>query len=135
MNTKGLTKLFIETTNLKPGQAKALTSVIIEYDDPEELAYEAIGLLSEGIKYSKIKEDFIAGRFGWAGVMYNEQRNTRALRDNILAKPPEVREGEIECPKCHQKKTLVVEMQTRSADEGFTYSIHCFNPKCKAITK
>ena len=57
------------------------------------------------------------------------------MNDEILEKPPEIREGEIECPKCHQKKTLVVEMQTRSADEGYTYYIHCYNSKCRAITK
>ncbi len=46
-----------------------------------------------------------------------------------------VDQGEMECPRCHSKKTLVVEMQTRSADEGFTYYIHCFNPKCNKVTK
>ncbi len=135
MNAKELTALFKETTKLKPGQRKALVKIILKYDETEELAYEAVGLLNTGSTYTKLKKDFLEEQFGWKGHHYAEHREARAFRDNLLAKPPEVREGEIECPKCHQKKTLVVEMQTRSADEGFTYSIHCFNPKCKAVTK
>ena len=104
-------------------------------DEVDELAYEAIGLLNNGVKYAALKKDFLAECFGWEGSPYQQHRETRKFRDNILAKPPDVREGEMECPKCHKKQTLVVEMQTRSADEGFTYFIHCFNPKCKQITK
>jgi hypothetical protein len=135
MNATELTALFNETTKLKPGQTRVLIKIILKYEEVDELAYEAIGLLNNGVKYAALKKDFLAESFGWAGSPYQQHRETRKFRDNILANPPDVREGEMECPKCHKKQTLVVEMQTRSADEGFTYFIHCFNPKCKQITK
>ena len=135
MNSEELATLFKETTNLKPGQIKVLSKIILRYEEVDDLAYEAIGLLNNGVKYSQLKEDFLAEKFGWKGNAYAQQQSMREFRDGMLSKPPEVREGEMECPKCHKKQTLVVEMQTRSADEGFTYFIHCLNPKCKVITK
>ncbi|KKL94147.1 hypothetical protein LCGC14_1867600 [marine sediment metagenome] len=135
MDAKNLIALFKLTTKLKPGQTKALIKIILQYEEAEELAYTAIGLLNNDISYKQVKEDFLAERFGWEGCPYAKHREARSFRDNILAKPPEVRDSEIECPICHYKKTLVVEMQTRSADEGYTYYIHCFNPQCRAVTK
>jgi len=135
MNIVELTALFKESTKLKPKQIQVLVKIILNYNETEELAYEAIGLLNEGIEYAKVKQDFLAERFAWKGRPYLEHRQTRDFRDNMLANPPQVREGEMECPKCHKKQTLVTEMQTRSADEGFTYFINCLNPKCKKITK
>lgn len=135
MSTDMLASLFQDSTALKSGQIKVLCKIISQYEEVDDLAYEAIGLLNSGVKYAQLKEDFSAGNFGWAGRPYHKCREAREFRDNMLSKPPEVREGEMECPKCHKKQTLVVEMQTRSADEGFTYFIHCLNQKCKVITK
>nr|QBK87590.1 MAG: transcription factor S-II [Marseillevirus LCMAC201] len=135
MNVTDLYALFKATTKLKFSQIKELTNILLKYEETNDLAYEVIGHLNTGITYTQVKKDVLAECFGWKGSSYREYREERAFRDNILAKPPEVREGEFECSKCHLFKTLVVEMQTRSADEGFTYYIHCFNPKCKAVTK
>ena len=135
MDSNALVELFGETTTLKPGQKKVLSKIILKYDETDDLAYEVIGLINNGTSYKQLKEDFINEKFEWDSSVYKTNRDLRAFRDAMLTKPPEVREGEMECPKCHKKKTMVREMQTRSADEGFTYYIHCFNPACKKITK
>lgn len=122
-------------TNFTESEYNKLKEIINEYDDPEGLYYEAIGLSEQGINAQVIINDFEKGNFGFKTSFWAEYENKRKLNDERLSNPPEIREGENECPKCHQKKTLVVEMQTRSADEGYTYYIHCFNSKCMAITK
>lgn len=135
MNAKEVTAILKECTKLKNNQISALKDIILGYDESNALVYEAIGLLNEGQSFSQVKADFTAGKFEWESGNYKQLYEKRELHDAILAKPPEIREGEIECPKCHKKKTLIVEMQTRSADEGYTYYIHCFNPTCKAVTR
>lgn len=122
-------------TKLKPGQRKVLSKLIDQYEESETLLYEVCGQLNSGTKYSVVKENILKEKFLWKSNSFAELKRNRKLRDKMIEEPPEVREGEMACPKCGLKKTLVVEMQTRSADEGFTYYIHCFNPKCKAITK
>jgi DNA-directed RNA polymerase subunit M/transcription elongation factor TFIIS len=135
MNPKEITNILKTFTKLTTTQIKELADVIIEYDENDEVLYQAIGLLEDGINYKTIINDFSKGKFFWDNQKYAKFRENRAFKDNALKNPPEVREGELECPKCKQKKTLVVEMQTRSADEGFTYFIHCLNDNCRAITK
>lgn len=128
-------QLLREYTKLKPGQRKAITNIINEYDDPQDLIYETIGLLNDGISYKRLTLGYKTNLFMWDTTCYEEFQSKRDFRDKMLSTPPEVTEGEMECPKCNMTKTFVVEMQTRSADEGCTYYIHCFNPKCKKITK
>jgi len=123
-------------TKLTSTQRKELLEILDDYDEPQTLLYEVIGLLNaKNSNYNKIKQDLIDYKIGWKSCIFEEFHSKRLSEDQMLTKPPEIREGEIECPKCHQKKTLIVEMQTRSADEGYTYYIHCFNPKCMKITK
>jgi len=127
--------LLTNSTKLGSRQVTTLVDLISGYDESAELLYEVIGLLNNGNSFTKVKNDITKEKFEWEGSAYDDLAAERRHNDSILEKPPEIREGENECPKCHQKKTLVVEMQTRSADEGYTYYIHCFNPKCRAITK
>ena len=134
MNTKSIIAV-LRSANLTTAQAKTLTELILSYAESADLVYEILGALNTGISYKKVVEDLKQEHFGWESSTYCKLRKDRANHDSILEKPPEIREGETECPKCHTKKTLVVEMQTRSADEGYTYYIYCFNPFCKAITK
>lgn len=135
MNTEEIVNYLTMYTDLKKTPATTLAKVIDEYDDPEELVYQAAGLLNEDFPYKKLLAEYKKGQFFWNSAEYQEHRALQKERDSMLANPPEVREGEIECPKCHSKKTLTIETQSRSADEGFTYYIHCLNPKCKAITR
>lgn len=131
----------IETVNsilkdyVKGNSVEILSNIVMSYEDTNNILYEVIGLLQEGISYKNIIEDYSAGNTGWSGSCYKEYKRQRDIADALLLKPLEIKDGEIECPKCKKTKTLVVEMQTRSADEGFTYYIHCFNPRCKVITK
>lgn len=135
MDLDTLVEILVETTNIKSKNASELAIIILKYDEPANLVYEAIGMINNGVPFQKVKEDYTARQFFWKSTPFKKLVANREAKDTMLETPPEIREGEMECPKCHQKKTLVVEMQTRSADEGFTYYIHCLNPKCKAITK
>jgi len=135
MNITLYLEILQETTKLDSNNALKCIQTIINYEDVEDLLYEIIGLLDANESFDNILKNISENNFAWNNTFYNKFYEKRLYKDNMLAKPPEIREGEIECPKCHLKKTLVVEMQTRSADEGFTYAIHCFNPKCKAKTK
>lgn len=135
MDSSKLTLVFEELTRLTKSQIKTLVRAILEYDESDELAYQVVGMLNSGTPIEEIIEDLNDNRLGWNSNVFSELRQTREFKDKMISEPPEIREGEMECPKCHLKKTIVVPMQTRSADEGFTYYIHCFNPNCKKITK
>jgi len=124
----------LKYTKLNAKQRTELIEILYDYDDPKELLYQVIGLLTDST-FTKVKNDLINYKIGWKSNVFNNFHEKRVSEDQMLTKPPEIKEGEIECPKCHQKKTLIVEMQTRSADEGYTYYIHCFNPKCMKITR
>ena len=60
----------------------------------------------------------------WLSKNY-DKTSKRILKDIT---PMEVEEGEIKCPKCHGKKVLRTQAQTRSADEGTTAYFRCVNP-------
>lgn len=128
-------KLFTNLSNLNEIQIQTLIGLIEEYDYPKKILYEIIGLLNENINYNDIVNDLKNRKSYWDLSNYKIYQDKRHLEDALLEKPPEITEGETSCPKCHQKKVLVVEMQTRSADEGYTYYIKCFNPTCRAISK
>ena len=130
-----LKTVFTQSTKLKPAQINTLIKLLDEYDDPEYVAYEVIGQLNSGTTFTSIKKDLADGRDNWKMSFFKELKNVRDERDERLENPIEIREGEMECPKCHTTKTLVVPMQTRSADEGTTYYIVCMNPTCKKVTK
>jgi DNA-directed RNA polymerase subunit M/transcription elongation factor TFIIS len=121
--------------NIPNTKLNEMLSIVDEYEESKELIYEIIGLLNNDMKIDDIITELKNEHFGWDNKIFNNYKKIRQFRDTMLSKPPEVREGDIQCPKCHLYKTVVVEMQTRSADEGFTYSIHCLNPKCMKISK
>lgn len=125
----------LSKTKLKPSQIKTLTSLLKDYDDPEDVAYQIIGQLNSGITFTTLKKDLQNGVYNWESTIFKDLRNERDMIDYTLENPIQIREGEMECPKCHSTKTIVVPMQTRSADEGTTYYIVCMNPPCKKITR
>jgi DNA-directed RNA polymerase subunit M/transcription elongation factor TFIIS len=104
---------------------------------PLDQVYDAIGSLSCCGKGAKVKstviEELKNGIQGWATLAFAENRESRKKKDQMLERPPEIRDGDQECVKCKQRKVIVVEMQTRSADEGFTYQVVCYNAECKFI--
>ena len=121
-------------TKLTKRQVTELSKIVSEYAEEDELVYEIIGMLESGISFNDIKKDLKTGKFGFETCFFRKNQKADIQENALLENPPEIREGEVECPVCKQKKTVVVEMQTRSADEGFTYKTHCFNPKCRAVT-
>ena len=125
----------LSITKLNKKEIKNITNLISDHDHIEDIVYEIVGLLENDSNYNDIIQDIKDSKFGWDSKYYSALRENREQKDHLLDNPPEIREGETECPKCGKKKTLIVEMQTRSADEGYTYYIHCFNPNCRSITK
>ena len=125
----------LSKTKLKPAQIKTLISLLKEFDDPEDVAYQVVGQLNSGITFATLKKDLTNGVVDWNSTVFKDLRNERDMIDYTLEHPIQIREGEMECPKCHSTKTIVVPMQTRSADEGTTYYIVCMNPPCKKITR
>jgi len=115
--------------------AKRLYKLTEQYEEQEQLLYDILGQLHEGQTIDKVIQNIKQKKFNWKNSFYKELNQERERIDKRLEQPPEVREGEIECPKCKTKKTVLVEMQIRRADEGFTYEIHCFNPKCKFVKR
>lgn len=107
------------------------------FQDMINIYYDLYGLLDNYTDFEKeilLKdlENIIKNKY-YNTEIYKNNIFLQEQEDNLLENPPEVREGEVECQKCKQKKTVIIEMQTRSCDEGFTYQICCFNPKCRYV--
>ena|SRR3989304_289285 len=130
-----LAQVFTKSTKLTPPQITSILKQTNSHENSRELAYQVIGQLNEGIPFADVLKDLNAKKFGWDAGVFSNLHKERLFHDTLLENPPDIKDGEIECPKCHCKHTMVIEMQTRSMDEGYTYYIHCFNPKCKAITR
>lgn len=128
-------KLF-KGLGLNASQINSILKKVSEYDQEIEMLYDILGKLHSKIQFDKIMNDLVKENFGinkWESSSYDKYRENRAKKDKLASYKIDVREGEIECSKCKQKKTIVVEMQNRSCDEGYSYQIHCLNEKCGMI--
>jgi DNA-directed RNA polymerase subunit M/transcription elongation factor TFIIS len=104
------------------------------YNNPEEFLYEIYGKILEGIEISKILQDIKDNKYGYDQELFSKYREKRNLKDKFIANPVEIKENpNYQCSRCKSNKVVIVEMQTRSADEGFSYFMHCFNPTCRMI--
>lgn len=112
-----------------------ITILLKDYKESDDIFYNILGQLKEGISVKKVIKDLDKDKINWDSKMYKELKEKRKIKDNNIENPPEFKEGEIECPKCKQKKTVVFYGQTRSCDEGYTYEMRCFNSKCKYIKR
>jgi len=114
---------------------KEIKKLLKDFDDPIELKYEIISQLRNGIAEQQIIEDLKNKKIGFESSQFSDFHSQKKLKNSQIENPVEMKEGEIECPKCKKKKTIVLELQTRSCDEGFTYELHCFNQDCKYIKR
>lgn len=106
---------------------------ILGTDDPDDV-YNAIGALrSGGVGLDDVERNSEHGIRRWETEQFEGYRKKRRDADLMLEKPPEIRDGDQQCIKCGQRKVRVVELQTRSIDEGFTYKAFCYNAACKYI--
>jgi len=122
-------------THISSAKYKKLLTVISNYDKHEQILYDIAGQLSKSVDYATILSDLQEGKFRWNASVYGKLASKRYNRDQLLENPPKIKDGDIPCKKCGLKKTIIFEMQTRSADEPCTYEIRCFNPSCKAVRK
>ena len=115
---------------------KKIITEIETYEDATKVLYEILGKIHGGVSFQDIYNELVHKQFRWKGCLYKELSNGRAIQDKRIEDPPDIREGEIECPVCKTKKTFVVEQQLQRADEGFTYFIYCLNDRCdRKVTK
>jgi DNA-directed RNA polymerase subunit M/transcription elongation factor TFIIS len=93
--------------------------------------YDAIQVLKSGEPFNAVIENI-----GYLEELScRDLINERKLKDQLLENPLKMRDGVAKCPRCKEKKTVIIEFQDRSCDEGFTYELHCYNDKCKLKTR
>lgn len=104
--------------------------------DSIDLYYNCIERIYAGISFKTIYKDIKKDRIDFLSTdsRYQQYINERELKDQQLENPPVMKDGIAPCPKCKEKKTVIIEFQGRSCDEGFTYELHCYNKKCN-LTK
>lgn len=68
-------------------------------------------------------------KIGWDHSKFNQVRLEIKEEEDFIKKPFEVEEGAMECRKCKSSKTFSYQKQVRSADEGFSTFVFCFNCK------
>ena len=93
-------------------------------------AYEKVGeILSTPEKEDRkdIVRDILNNRVKFDSVKYKLYRDKRQVENDRFVNPPEVKQGIYKCKKCGSKKTWSYQLQTRSADEGFTNFVTCSN--------
>lgn len=122
----------LEYCELDSKQKKKLLKLVSKYEEPVSVLYDAIGRIQEE-PFETVYRDLKKNNLGYNSSNYNTFKEKREAEDQILENPPEIKENTVECPKCKTKKTIIQEIQTRSCDEGFTYKLHCYNPKCKFV--
>lgn len=122
-----------------------ITAESNSFDTPSEVLYESLGVIYSGIgstetaangsgdAYERCLADLKAGTIGWQSHMFESCRKDQYEEDQKLENPLEIKDGDIPCRKCKGRKVLCIQQQTRSADEGFTTKVICFNPSCKYI--
>jgi DNA-directed RNA polymerase subunit M/transcription elongation factor TFIIS len=100
-------------------------------DDIFYMYYDNLARVKDDEDIDDIINDNKNGLKNFETKTFEEYNIQRDLKDHQIENPPKMRDGIVKCPKCNKKKTIVVEFQGRSCDEGFTYELHCYNKKCK----
>lgn len=95
-------------------------------DDYLWTVYQICGLLLKDKKSLKNVDLIVKkGDIGWKLPLYEIPSKRIEEHDQYLVNPFEVVEGVLECHKCGSKKTMSVQIQTRSSDEPMTTFSKC----------
>lgn len=97
------------------------------------LQYDILSRLKSGEKFADILQDIKKDKYSWSTKDNYDLNNKRELYNQQLKTPSKMNDGVAKCPKCSKKKTVIVEFQGRSCDEGFTYELHCYNDDCSLV--
>jgi DNA-directed RNA polymerase subunit M/transcription elongation factor TFIIS len=81
----------------------------------------------------EIITDIKKGQFMWKYSTYNNLRDKEIYEYKMITNPIDVKEGIWTCRKCQGKRTVSIQIQTRSADESMTNFIKCYTPNLKGI--
>lgn len=82
-------------------------------------------------KYEEIyfRQEGINEKIGWEHSCFDAVKTEIHEEEEFIKNPFEVEEGAMECRHCKSLKTYSYQKQVRSADEGFTTFVFCFNCK------
>lgn len=64
-------------------------------------------------------------KYGWDHENFDKIREIVEQENSFLTKPIEISEGVEPCRKCKSLRTISVQRQVRSADEGFSLFVTC----------
>lgn len=125
---------FVKNGTLSKSNLQLLKKYANNYNNPDEFLYEIYGKILEGITIQNILKEIKEKKFGFSQEIFSKYREKRNLKDKFISNPVEIKENpNYHCSRCKSNKVVIVEMQTRSADEGFTYFMHCLNSTCRLI--
>ena len=63
----------------------------------------------------------------WTDIIEEKAKIEKLLKDTLIESASDM----FECPRCHKRKTIYCEVQTRSSDEPMTKFITCLSCGCK----
>ena len=63
----------------------------------------------------------------WTEIIEEKAKLAKVLKDTLKESATDM----FKCPRCHKRKTIYCEVQTRSADEPMTKFITCLECGCK----
>jgi DNA-directed RNA polymerase subunit M/transcription elongation factor TFIIS len=97
------------------------------------LCYESLGMLVAGARAHVPTQEVVRsilrtvnGRaWGWNHPMFTDAVAMEEEQIGFETNPFEVEEGVLECSRCHSKRTISFQRQTRSADEMSTTFAQC----------
>jgi DNA-directed RNA polymerase subunit M/transcription elongation factor TFIIS len=87
--------------------------------------YQIIGLIQSGTSLKDIRQICRNNKFGWQNPCFDKISTKITEFDDYLAKPFDIADGVVECPKCGSTKTWSVQKQTRASDEPMTTFSRC----------
>ena len=63
----------------------------------------------------------------WTEIIEEKTKIEKILKESLIETATDI----FECPRCHKRKTIYCEVQTRSSDEPMTKFITCLECGCK----
>jgi DNA-directed RNA polymerase subunit M/transcription elongation factor TFIIS len=116
---------------------KLLETYLRRSNDSEDkylaACYETLGMLIAGAHAHTPTHEVVRSAlgtinehaWGWDHPMYRTCRALEEEQVDFEMNPFEVEEGVLECSRCHSKRTISFQRQTRSADEMATTFAQC----------
>jgi transcription elongation factor S-II len=83
--------------------------------------------VDDNIIQDNVREEFIESINIYEDIIEEKTKIEKILKDSLKGSATDM----FECPRCHKRKTIYCEVQTRSSDEPMTKFITCLECGCK----